>query len=521
MRPRITFHDERRRRSAVLRVMSLALMMVVAGVASLNVALPELARDTGATQTELQWIVDAYALTFAALLLPAGAIGDRFGRKPILVAGLALFALASLAALFLHSPGELIGIRIVLGVAAAFVMPVTLSVITTVFPPEERGRAVGTWAGVAAGGAVIGLVASGLLLEWFSWPSIFVLNVVLATLALAGTLAVVPQTREARPPRLDPIGTLLSVVGLSALVFGIIEGPERGWSTPATLGALATGVAGLVLFVVWELRRREPMLDPRNFLRRGFGAGSLSITVQFFAAFGFLFLALPYLQLVLGFSPLQASAALIPMALVVIPLSRVAPAIAARAGTRVTGAIGLGSMAAGFLVVATLDAGSSYWHFLPGLLLFGAGMALSGAPATTAIVASLPPEKQGVASAVNDVSRELGGALGIAVLGSVLNDAYRSGLAEPTAGLPPEASEAATSSLAAAMQLGESLGAQGTALVAAAQSAFMDGLTLSMLAGAAILLAGAAFVALRAPGRAESRANAEAAVAPERSLEPA
>lgn len=513
MRPRITFENERRRRAAVLRVMSLALMMVVAGVASLNVALPEIARDTGATQTELQWIVDAYALAFAAFLLPAGAIGDRFGRKPILVGGLVLFALASLAALFLHSPGELIGLRVILGIAAAMVMPVTLSVITTVFPPEERGKAVGTWAGVAAGGAVVGLLASGLLLEWLSWSSIFALNVVLATLALLGTLAVVPQTRDAHPPRLDPIGTLFSVAGLSALIFGIIEGPERGWSAPVTLGALGTGALGLVLFVLWELRRREPMLDPRNFLRRGFGAGSLSITVQFFAAFGFLFLALPYLQLVLGFSPLEASAALIPMAAVVIPLSRFAPAIAARVGTRVTGSIGLGSMATGFLVVATLDAGSSYWRFLVGLLLFGAGMALSGAPATTAIVASLPPAKQGVASAVNDVSRELGGALGIAVLGSVLNDAYRSGVAEPTAALPPGTAEQATSSLAAAMQLGERLGAEGTGLVAAAQSAFMDGLTLSMLVGAGILALGAAFVALRAPGRAESRANAEAAVA--------
>jgi MFS family permease len=186
MQLRIRFEDEKRRRGAVLRVMSLALMMVVAGVAGLNVALPEIARDTGASQTELQWIVDAYALAFAALLLPAGAIGDRFGRKPILMAGLGLFGLASGVALFVDSPGELVGVRVALGVAAAFIMPVTLSVITTVFPPEERGKAVGTWAGVAAGGAVVGLLASGVLLEWFSWQSIFALNVVLATVALAG-----------------------------------------------------------------------------------------------------------------------------------------------------------------------------------------------------------------------------------------------------------------------------------------------------------------------------------------------
>jgi EmrB/QacA subfamily drug resistance transporter len=500
-------HDEKRRRGAVLRVMCLALMMVVAAVASLNVALPAIARDTGATQTQLQWIVDAYALAFAALLLPAGALGDRIGRKKVLAGGLAVFGLASLAAIFVHGPSELIALRVAMGVGAAFVMPVTLSVITSIFPPEERGKAVGTWVGVAAGGGVLGLLTSGLLLEWFSWPSIFVLNVVMATLALVGTLAIVPATRESRPPRLDPVGALISISALAALVFGIIEGPERGWGDVTTLGALVGGVVGLVLFVVWELRRTEPMLDPRNFLRRGFGAGSLSVTVQFFAMFGFLFLALPYLQLVMGFSPLQAAGALLPMALVVIPLSRVAPAIAARVGVRVAGATGLSLMASGFLVLTTLDVGSSYAHFLVGLLPFAAGMALAGAPATTAIVSSLPSEKQGVASAVNDVSRELGGALGIAVLGSFLNGVYRAELSDSTSALPPDVAATAHGSLAAAQQVGERLGPEGHELVAAAQSAFVDGLTRGLLGGAIVLAVGAVFVALRAPGRAESRAS--------------
>src|SRR5881275_938799 len=252
--------------------MCLALMMVVAAVASLNVALPGIARDTGASQTQLQWIVAAYAIVFAALLLPAGAIGDRFGRKPLLAVGLALFGAASLAALFVDSPGTLIAIRAVLGVAAALIMPVTLSVITSVFPPEERGKAVGTWVGVAAGGGVVGLLASGLLLHFFSWPSIFALNVVLAAVALVGTLAVVPATRETRPPRLDPVGTLLSVTGLAAFVYGTIEGPDRGWGDPVTLATLLGGLTALAVFVLWELHRRDPMLDPRNFLRRGFGA---------------------------------------------------------------------------------------------------------------------------------------------------------------------------------------------------------------------------------------------------------
>ena len=509
----LTVTSEKRQRALVLRVMCLALMMVVAAVASLNVALPGIARDTGASQTQLEWIVDAYSIVFAALLLPAGAIGDRFGRKPLLVTGLALFGAISFAALFVHSPGTLIALRGGLGVAAALIMPVTLSVITSVFPPEERGKAVGTWVGVAAGGGVIGLLASGVLLELFSWPSIFALNVVLATLALAGTLTVVPATRDARPPRLDPVGTLLSVISLAAIVFGTIEGPERGWSDPLALGTLLGGAAGLVLFVLWELRRREPMIDPRNFLRRGFGAGSLSISVQFFAAFGFLFLALPYLQLVLGYSPLGAATALLPMAAVVMPLSRLAPRIAARLGVRVTGAVGLGLMAIGFIVLSTLGTGSSYGHFLVGLLPFGAGMALAGSPATTAIVASLPREKQGVASAINDVSRELGGALGIAVLGSILNTGYRTGVAERTSGLPAALAEKARGSLGAAQAIGNRVGAHD--LVAQANDAFVHGLSVALLTGAALLIAGAAFVALRAPGRAESRANAgQAAVAP-------
>jgi EmrB/QacA subfamily drug resistance transporter len=499
-----------RRRRAVLIVMCLALMLVVSAVASLNVALPGIARDTGASQTELQWIVDAYAIAFAALLLPAGALGDRIGRKPVLLAGLSLYGMASGLALFADGAGQLIALRGVLGVAAAFIMPVTLSVITTVMPPEERGKAVGTWVGVAAGGAVLGLLTSGVLLEWLEWHSIFALNIVLAVAAIAGTLAVVPATRDAHPPRLDAIGTLVAVVGLFALVFGIIEGPERGWGDTLTAGALAAGVIGLVSFVAWELRREEPMLDPRLFLRRGFGAGSLSICIQFFSAFGFLFLALPYLQLVKGFSPLEASAALLPMAAVVMPLSRVAPMLAARVGVRVTGATGLTLMATGFALIATLDAGSPYWRFLIGLVPFGAGMALSGAPATTAIVASLPPEKQGVASAVNDVSRELGGALGIAVLGSLFNGAYRSAVAPWTSGLPDQAAEKVSSSIGAAQEIGTRLGARGDALVAHAEAAFMHGLARALVAGAAVLVLGAVFVAWRAPGRAESRANAGA-----------
>jgi EmrB/QacA subfamily drug resistance transporter len=492
--------------------MCLALMMVSGAVAGLNVALPSIATDTGASLTELQWIVDAYAIVFAALLVPAGAIGDRFGRKPLLTAGLTLFGAISLAAIFAHTPATLIGLRAGLGVAAALIMPVTLSVVTTVFPPEERGRAVGTWVGVAAGGAVVGMAASGVLLHFFTWPSIFALNVALAALALVGTLLVVPATWELNPPRLDPVGTLISVAALVAFVFGTIEGPDHGWTSPSTLAALLGGLGGIALFIGWELRRREPMLDPRNFARRGFGAGSLSISVQFFAVFGFLFLALPYLQSVRGYTPLHAAAALLPIALTVIPLSRVAPRIAARLGVRITGSIGLGLLATGFFVLSTLGTSGSYWHLFSGLVLLGTGMGLSGSPATTAIVASLPREKQGVASSVNDLSRELGGALGIAVLGSILNSAYRSQIASHTSALPATLAAKARSALGAAQVIGKRLGDRD--LITHANTAFVHGIDLAFLAAAGVLLAGAIFVAFRAQGHAESQANTGVAAAP-------
>ena len=484
-----TQREERLVHRATLPVVMLALATVVSAVASLNVAIPSIARDTHATQTELSWIIDAYALVFAALLLLGGAIGDRYGRRRALIVGLAIFGAGSLAAAMVSDPGWLIAMRGVLGVGAALVMPATLSTITSTFPPEQKARAVGAWAGVAGASAILGLLASGVLLEVWSWQSVFGLNVVLAAVAIIGAARFMPESADPEAPRLDLTGALFTVAGLGLLVYSVIEAPTHGWDSPRTLGGIAIGLLILAAFVRWELTRANPLIDPRLFRHRGFTAATLSITVQYFAFFGFVFLLLQYLQLVRGNSPLVSALSLVPMALVMMPSARaVAPRLTERIGVMRVCVLGLGLITAALIVLSMLDAGSSYWLLLTGLLPLGIGMGLAMTPATTVITDALPIAKQGVGSAVNDLARELGGALGIAVLGSALQSTYRSNL-DP-ANLSEPAVEQARSSLALAARLGPAVEQQ-------AQAAFADGMQVAFVCAAIVVaLTAVAVVAL-------------------------
>jgi len=454
------------RSGAVTAVVCMALATVVAAMSSLNVALPEIARSTHATQTQLAWIIDAYSLVFASLLLPAGAFGDRYGRRLALLAGLSIFGAASAVAMTAHSATELIALRAVLGLGAALVMPATLSTITGTFADEQRTRAVSIWAAVAGGSAVLGLLTSGLVLEVWSWPSVFGLNVVLAAVALIGTFRFVPESADPHAPRLDVSGAVLAVAGMVALVYSIIEAPSHGWLSARTLAGLGGGIAILAGFVLFEMRRRHPLLDPRVFARRGLSAGSL------------------------------------PMAAAMMPAARLAPALVARIGARITCTAGLVTMAAALVVLAQLTGSSSYWLVAVGLIPLGAGMGLAMTPATSGITSALPAAQQGVGSAINDLSREVGGAVGIAVLASILTSTYQSHL-HLSRHLPAAEAGQARASVALASHMGGAVAAQ-------AHTAFADGLHLALLIAAGIVIAAAIGVAtlLRGHDRAGTGTSA-------------
>jgi len=485
----------------VTAVVCVALGAVSAAMASLNVAIPGLVRSTHASQTQLEWIIDAYLLVFAVLLLPAGALGDRYGRRRMLIAGMFVFGAASAAAMAVSSADALIVLRGLIGLGAALVMPATLSTITGTFPPAQRTRAVGIWAAVAGGSAVLGLLCTGVLLEWFSWRAAFAVNVVLAVVAIAGAIRYVPESSQPDTPRVDVGGALFACAGLVPLVFSIIEAPDDGWLSGRTLGGLGLGVAGLALFVVWELRQRHPLLDPRVFVNRKLSAGALSVLIQFFAFFGFTFVSLQYLEGVRGYSPLIAALAILPLSCTMMPTARLTSRFVGRFGTRAVCVCGLLLCAVGLAIVSRVGTETPYPLLLGGLVPLGVGMGAAMTPATSAITEALPSSQQGVGSALNDLSREVGGALGTAVIGSVVTGVYRSSLS--LRDIPGPLADQARQSFAVAIHAGGPLGEQ-------AKTAFVDGIHTGLLyaAGAAVLAAVCVAVLL-SPGGGANKIRAD------------
>jgi EmrB/QacA subfamily drug resistance transporter len=493
------------RRWWTLGVLCLSLVMIVVANASLNVALPTLVKDLHAGSSSLQWIVDAYSLVFAGLLLTAGSLGDRYGRRLALNGGLLIFGGASGLAAFANSSSQLIAARAVMGVGAALVMPATLSVLAHVFPPAERRQAIAIWAGFAGVGAALGGVTSGWLLQHFWWGSIFLTNVVVVAIALIAGAFLIPSANEDHEPSLDLVGALLSIGGLGSLVYAIIEAPGRGWLSMPTLAAFLIAAAILFAFARWELHIPEPMLDLRFFRNPQFAAAASSITLVFFVMFGMIFVLTQYLQLVLGYSPLGAGVRMLPWAVVYMLSTRRSARFVERFGQRMVVSWGLVVVAAGLALLAPSGLHANYPLLALSLVVSAAGMGMVTAPSTGAIIVSLPLNKAGVGSAVNDTTRELGGALGVAVMGSLLASLYRGDL--------PASAHAATTSLGAGIDAAATLpGPAGAALALAARVAYVHAFDITMLVAVGVALLAAALISRVLRPRAEVEARESVAL---------
>lgn len=477
-----------------LIVLSLSLVLIGLDNTILNVALPTLVREIEATNSQLQWIVDSYVLVFAGLLLTAGSLGDRFGRKGALNLGLLIFLGGALYASTTDDATHLIAARSIMGIGGAFIMPSTLSILTNMFPPHERGRAIGIWAGVAGIGIPLGPLVGGWLLENFAWGSIFLINVPLVLVALAAGWVLLPTSRDPQAPKVDVPGAILSMAGLAVLIYGLIEAPLKGWGSTETLLALGAAVVILAAFAWWESRVAEPMLNLRFFRNPRFSAANAAITLTFFALFGSMFSLTQYLQFVLGYSALEAGIRMLPMALGMMIGAPASARIVERVGSKVVVAIGLSIVTLALLLLTRLEPDSSYMAFLLPLLVLATGMGLTMAPATEAIMGAIPRSKAGVGSAMNDTTRQVGGALGVATIGSLMTSTYRSNVESALTTLPPDLVERAKDSVGAALGIAAQAGPDGAPIAERATAAFTDAMAVGFFAAAIISAIGVALV---------------------------
>jgi EmrB/QacA subfamily drug resistance transporter len=478
------------RRWFLLAMMCLSLVLVVMSISGLVTAIPTMQEALNASASQVAWILDAYAIVFAGSLLTAGALGDRFGRKRALLAGLVVFGAGALFAGLASSAAQVITGRAVMGIGAALVMPATLSIITTIFPPEERPRAIAVWAGFAGAGGAIGPIVSGALLERYWWGSAVLVNLPLVAATFIAIWTFAPESRDESHTPLDPVGAVLSLAGLGALVYTIIQGGENGWTTTPVITAATVAVVALLAFLQWEQRTPHPMLPLTLFRDRRFSIGSAVVTVAFFVMFGFFFLATQYLQFARQYSPLEAGLALLPLPIVFVAASPRSAVLAARHGAGPVMAAGLVIVAGGFAILSVLTPETPYLLLALAFAVLGAGMGVTAAPATGEIMSAVPLSKAGVGSAMNDTTRELGGALGIAILGSIATSAYRSAIDVAGLGLGGGEQRLAEESIGAATRVAGQVPA-GAAVRAQAASAFTDAFALASAVSVAIVLAAA------------------------------
>jgi len=490
-----TYH----RRWWILVAMCLTLLGVMLANTSMNMALPKMAIDLNLSQLDLTWVVNGYTLVFASLLFISGAVGDRYGRKLIMQIGLAIFVTGSIYAGFLaHNGTELLIARIIMGIGGAFVMPTTLSIINNTFPRKERARAVAIWGAVAGVGMMFGSIVSGILLEHFTWHSLFYFSAIVAVVGLVANQVLTHESKDEKESPVDWAGGVLSAAAIFGIVFGITEAPSKGLTEPLVLASLIGGLVASVLFVLWEKRSKSPMLDMNLFKNRAFAVSSLTLTLVFLAMSGVFFSMSQLLQLILGYSALQSSLLMIPLMLPMMALGPLIPSIVKKIGARNVIAIGLTMTAAAFLVMATWNKDMTYWHLFGTMIIMMAGISAAMTPGTNILMASVPRNRSGMGSAMNDTTRELGSALGVAVLGAVLSAAYENEIRDTAAKFVGPIKEGLESSLAVALRVADKLGPAAADVADAAKDAFMAGLTHAALVAAAIIFTAAiiAFVGL-------------------------
>lgn len=492
-----------------LGVLCLSLLIIMIGNTALNVAIPILSEELGSTNSQLQWMVDAYSLVFAGLLFTAGSVGDRYGRKGILQAGLVLFGLStSYAAFFASTSTDLIVSRLFMGAGAAMVMPATLSIITNIFPTHERAKAVAMWAGISGAGSALGPLLSGWVLEHWGWNSVFVVNLpfIAAALVLGGLL--VPRSKGEDNVPLDIPGAIFSSLGLGLLVYALIEAPAKGWLSGHTLLVGALGVAAITAFIFRELHTEYPMLDVRLFRINAFGTSSLVLTMVFFALMGTFFSLTQLLQLVWGYTPLEAAVRLLPISFFMMLSAPKSASLAEKYGkSRIVG-VGMVLVSAGILIISRVGIDANYWLLIGGACVMATGMGLAMSPTTDLLMSSVPRKNAGMGSAMNDTTRELGGSLGVAIFGSLLASKYVHGVQGLLAKVPEQYHEFVTGSLGGAMKVAEGVRKAGVpteivdGYVDHAKQAWVGGLRLSLLIAGLIVLAAALVAFFLLPNKA-------------------